>query len=146
MIRVKRKTIVTIARFFVAIVICILMVLGLREIWKEKAVSQHPRKTLGFVIDLDQREKLFEQLKSFAHANNFDIHIGPTTPSDVTFSIYMSRKDVIVWGDNALNQRGYDFAFYDNDPDNPVSEEVIDSLMSELKRFISEVPKVRIFD
>lgn len=58
----------------------------------------------------------------------------------------MSRKDVIIWGDNVLNPRGYDFAFYDKDPDNPVYAEVIDSLMSELKRFISEVPNIRILD
>ena len=146
MIRVKRKTIVTITRFLVAIVICILMFLGLRERWKEKAVSQHPRKTLGFVIDLDQREKLFEQLKTFADAHDFDIHIGPTTSAGDTFSIYMSRKDVIVWGNNVLHPLGYDFAFYDKDLDNPVREDVIDGLMSELKRFISEVPNVRVFD
>ena len=64
MIQVKRKTLIMIAHFFVAIVICILIVLGLRTMWKEKAVSQQPKKTLGIVIDLDQREKLFEQLKA----------------------------------------------------------------------------------
>jgi len=103
-----------------------------------------PKKTLGVVIDLDQREKFFEQLKRFANAHDFDIHIGPTTPAGDTFNIYMSRKDVILIANNPFHPRGYDIAFYDKDPAIPVSEEVIDSLMSDLKRFISEVPNVTI--
>jgi hypothetical protein len=146
MIRVKRKTLVRITRFFMAIIICLLMAFGLRAMWKEKTVSQHSRKTFGVVIDLDQREKLFDQLKRFADINDFDIHIGPTTSAGVTFNIYMSRKDVIVIANNVLQPKGYDFDFYDKDPDHPVSEDILDSLMSDLKRFIIEVPNVRIFD
>jgi hypothetical protein len=54
----------------------------------------------------------------------------------------MSRKDVLVWGDNVFSPREYDISFYDKDPTTPVSEEVIDSLMNDLKRFINEVPNV----
>jgi hypothetical protein len=51
-----------------------------------------------------------------------------------------------VWGNNVLNPRGYDFAFYDKDPDNSASEAVIDDLLNDLKTYIAEVPNVRIFD
>lgn len=146
MIQVKRKTLVRITRLLVAIVICLLMTYGLRAIWKEKAVSQHSRKTFGVVIDLDQREKLFDQLRKFADVNGFDIQIGPTTSAGVTFNIYMSSKDVIIIANNVFQPKGYDFDFYDKDPDRPMPEDVLDSLMNDLKRFISEVPNIRVFD
>src|SRR5687768_13258666 len=87
MIRVKRKTIVTFVRFIVVIFVFILLAIGLREMWERKAVPRHPRQILEFVIDLEQRETLFEQLRSFAKDHDFDIHIGPTTPANQTFSI-----------------------------------------------------------
>lgn len=146
MIRVKRKIIVRVTYIFIAIIICFVIVVGLREMWQEKMVSRLPRKTFGVVIDLNQRERLFEQLKRFADAHDFNIHMGPTTPAGVTFNIYMSRKDVILIANNVLNSRGYKFAFYDKNISNPVSEEVVDNLMSDLKRFISEVPNVSVFD
>jgi hypothetical protein len=126
-----------------------LVVFGLRtllETWKARAVPQHPRKTFGIVIDLAQREKLFEQLERFANAHDFDIHIGSTTPAGVTYNIYMTGKDVYLIANNPFDSRGYDFAIYDKDPTNLVSEEVIDSLIKDLKTYISEVPNVRIFD
>lgn len=146
MIQVKHKTVVRITHFFVGLAICLMIVLGLRAIWKEKAVSHHSRKTLGIVIDLEQREKLFEQLKSFAEAYDFDIHIGSTTPEGDAFNIHMSRRDVFLIANNVMDPRGYDFDFYDKYPHNPVSEEIIDSLMNDLKKYINEVPNVRIFD
>ena len=85
-------------------------------------------------------------MRRFAQDHDFDIHIGPTTPANETFSIYMSRKDLMVWGDNVLNPRGYDFAVYDQSPNNPVPETVIDDVMNDLKTYVKEVPNVRIFD
>lgn len=145
MIRIKHKTITRIAGFLVLIIVAF-GIKTLYEVWKDSYIGQHPKKTLGVVVDIDQREKLFEQLKRFAVENDFDIQIGQTTPSGDTFSIYMSRKDVVVWGENVLNPLAYDIAFYDKDPANPVAEDVIDGLLIDLKIFMSEVPNIRIFE
>jgi len=149
MIRIKRKAIRRIALFFTVLGICLMVFLSLRalsDMWRERAVSQSPKQTLSFVIDIEQREKLFEQLNEFAVDHDFDIHIGATTPAYDTFSIYLSRNDVVIWGGNALNPLGYDISFYDKDPAHPVSEEVIDSLKKDLKEYINDVPNIRIFD
>lgn len=146
MIEIKRKKIPMITGFLIIIAIGVAIVLGAQKLlktWKEGFVTSYPKKTLVVTIDLSQREKFFEQLTRFADAHDFRIHIGPTTPAGDTFSINMSRRDVMVWGDNVLSPREeYDFAFYDEDPTNPASEETIDSLHNSLKRFINEIPNV----
>lgn len=141
----KRKKIIIITLCFAAVGICIAIVLGLKT-WREGLVTQYPKKTFSVIIDLGQREKLFEQLEKFADASDFDINIGPTTPEGDTFNIYMSRKDVMVIGDNVVDLSTFDISFYDKDPANPVSEEVIDDLVNDLKNFISEIPGVEIVE
>jgi hypothetical protein len=146
MIQIKHKKILMVSGFLVTIAICVAMVLGAQQLvktWKARFGTSYPKKTLVVTIDLGQQEKFFEQLTRFADTHDFKIHIGPTTPAGDTFSIYMSRKDVVVWGDNVSSPREeYDFAFYDEDPTNPASEETIDSLYHSLKRFINEIPNV----
>src|SRR5215213_7117284 len=103
MIEIKHKKILMITRFLVVIAICVAFVFGAQKLlktWKAGFGTLHPKKTLVIMIDLSQREKFFEQLTRFADAHDFKIHIGPTTPAGDTFSINMSRKDVMVWGDN----------------------------------------------
>ena len=149
MIQVMRKTIIRIALFSVASVICILIVLVLREAfeaWRAKTVSQHPRIIVSVVIDINQREKLFEQLERFSDAHDFDINIGPTTPAGETFNIYMSRKDIYIIANNPFDASKYDFAFYDKDPTKSVSKEVLDNVMTDLKKFITEVLDVKVID
>ena len=143
MMQMKHKKLPRITRFLVVIAIGLAIVFGaqkLLKIWKEQSVTSYPKKTLDVIIDLGQREKFFEQLTRFADVHNFRIHIGSTTPSGDTFSIYMSRKDVTVWGDNVFAPREYHFAFYDEDPANSAHEEAIESLFNDLKRYISEIP------
>jgi len=149
MIRVKRKTITMIVRFFIAIIV-VFGVKILSEMWKEGAfitvVTQYPKESFVVIVDLDQQEKFFEQLKRFSDFHDFGLHIGQTTPTGNTFNIEMTGKNVSISGNNVLNSTRFEIAFYDKYPANPVSEEAINSLISELKRFISEVPNVRIFD
>ena len=102
------------------------------------------RKTLVVIIDLGQHEKFFEQLKRFDESYAFDIHIGSTTPSGDTFNINMLSKDVMIIANNVSNPTAYDINFYDKDPVNATAEEIIESLINDLKSFISEVPNVTI--
>jgi hypothetical protein len=148
MIQIKHKRILMISGFLVALALGVASVFGTQQLWKTwkaRFGTSHPKKTLVFTIDLSQRDKLFEQLTRFAEAHDFRIHIGTTTPAGDTFSITMSRKDVMVWGDNVLSPlEEYDFAFYDEDPTNPASQETIESLHNSLKKFINEIPNVTI--
>ena len=143
MIQIKHKKILMITGFLVTIAVCVAIVFGAQQLlktWKARFVGLDPKKTLVVTIDLGQREKLFEQLTKFADTHDFKIHIGPTTPAGDTFNIYMSRKDVEVDADNVIDTRKFDIDFYDKDPTNPVSEEIIDSLFNDLKRYISDIP------
>ena len=146
MIQIKHKKLPRITLFLVVIATGIAIVFGSQQLvktWKARFGTSYPKTTLVVTIDLGQREKFFEQLTRFADAHDFRIHIGATTPAGDTFSITMSRKDVMVWGDNVSSPREeYDFAFYDEDPTKPASEETIDSLYNSLKRFINEIPNV----
>lgn len=146
MTQIKQKKLLMVTCFLVVLVISVGIVVGalqLLKTWKTRFGTLYPQKTLVVSIDLGQREKLFEKLTEFADAHDFKIHIGPTTPTGDTFSIYMSRKDVVIWGDNVSSPRGeYNFSFYDEDPTNPAPEETIDNLYNGLKRYISEIPNV----
>ena len=143
MIQIKRKKLPRITRFLVVIAIGVAIVFGAQKLlktWKARFDTLHPKKTLVVSIDLGQRERFFDQLTRFADTNVFDIHIGPTTPSGDTFNINMSRKDVMVIANNVFDTNVFDLHFYDKDPTNPVSEEILDDLFNDLKRYISEIP------
>jgi len=147
MIQIKHKKILMITRFLVVIAICVAIVFGAQKLlktWKAGFGTSYPQRTLDVSIDLSQREKFFEQLTRFADAHDFKIHIGPTTPAGDTFNINMSRKDVMVIANNVFDTKTFDVHFYDKDPTNPVSEEIIDNLFNDLKRFINEIPNVLI--
>jgi hypothetical protein len=143
MTEIRHKKILWITGFLVVVAIGVAIVFGAQQLvktWKARFGTLHPRETLVVSIDLGQREKFFEQLTRFADAYDFDMHIDPTTPFGDTFRIYMSRRDVMVWGDNVFSPGEYDIGFYDKNPINPVSEEIIDSLFNDLKRYIREIP------
>ena len=143
MTQIRHKKIGMIAGFLVTIAVCVVIIFGAQQLvktWKARFDTLHSKKTFVVTIDLGQREKFFEQLTRFADAHAFDIYIGPTTPSGDTFNINMSRKDVMVIANNVFDTREYDIDFYDKDPTNPVSEEMIDDLFNDLKRYISEIP------
>ena len=149
MIGLKYKAAITISRFFVAIMIIVVIVFGVKtllENWKEGAVTLHPKKTLIVIIDSSQREKFFEQLTRFADAYAFKIHIGPTTPAGNTFNVNMSRKDVVFIANNVFDPKKFNISAYDQNPANPVSEDLINNLFNNLKKFLGEVPNIRISD
>lgn len=147
MVQINHKIFPRNIRFLVTIMICVAIAFGAQKLlktWKEGFVTLHPKKTLVVIIDLGQQEKFFEQLTRFSDAYAFDIHIGPTTLSGDTFNINMSRKDVMVIANNVFDKKTFDIVFYDKNPANPAPQETIESLFSNLKRFISEIPNVTI--
>jgi len=143
MLQITHKKLLTITRFLVTIAVCAVMVFGAQNLlktWKTRFSTLHPKKTLVVSIDLNQREKLFEQLTRFADAHAFDIRINPTTPSGGTFNVNMSRKDVMVIANNVLDTKVFDIHFYDKDPTSSASEEIIDDLFNDIKGYIGDIP------
>ena len=143
MTQIGHKKIDMFTRFLFVFAICVAIVFGGQKLvntWKARFGTLHSKKTLVATIDLGQREKFFEQLTRFADAHDFKIHIGTTTPSGDTFNINMSRKDVMVIANNVFDTKVFDIHFYDKDPTKAVSEEIIDNLFNDLKRYISEIP------
>ena len=85
-------------------------------------------------------------LKRFADFHDFGLRTGQTTPEGDTFNIEMTCKNVSISGHNVLNSTRFEISLNAKYLADPVAEEVIDSLMNEPKRFISEVSNLRIFD
>ncbi len=145
MMEMKHRKVLTITGSLIVIAVGIAAVFGAQSLlktWKARFGTLHAKKTLVVSIELDQQEKFFQQVTNFADANDFDIRISPTTPSHDTFSVYMSRKDILVWGANVFSPNIYDISFYDKDPANPLSDEIIDNLYNDLKRYINEIPNL----
>ena len=99
---------------------------------------QDPRKAVTITIDLNRQEEFFEQLRKFAEANDFSIIIDTLSSSDKEFQIYMKREDVIISGVSLVNEYQIGFSDITNKP--PLLELEYDYLVSELERFVSEVP------
>jgi len=149
-IKIKRKTIIMFARVFVAIII-VFGIIIFSEMLKEgifiNVITRHARASFVVIVDLDQRDEFFDQLKRFADTYNFSLHIGQTTPTGDTFAIEMTGEDVRISGNNALHPTRFEIAFYDKKYLGvPVSDEAIDSLLTDLKSIISQTPNVRIFE
>jgi hypothetical protein len=139
----KHRKVLTITGSLIVIAVGIAAVFGAQSLlktWKARFGTLHAKKTLVVSIDLNQQERFFQQVTSFADANAFDIRISATTPSHDTFSVYMSRKDILVWGANVFSPSVYDISFYDRDLVNPLPDEIIENLYEDLKRYINEIP------
>jgi hypothetical protein len=101
---------------------------------------QHSRRNVDIFIDVSQRQQFFDQLRKFADKYGFTILIDTRSSGSEDFLVYMTRADIQISGDNAFAPGDYGFGFYDADRQHPVSESVLDDLVSDLKIFVSEVP------
>lgn len=104
---------------------------------------QDARRGVSITIDLNRQQEFFDQLHKFAEANGFSILIDTLSSSDEEFQIYMKREDIIIDGVSLSNE--YQIAFSDvlNQP--PAPDSVFDDLVSELERYVSEVPGTTFF-
>jgi hypothetical protein len=101
---------------------------------------QESRKNVVITIDLNRREEFFGQLQKFAEAYGFSILIDTLSSSDEEFQIYMKREDIIISGSSAFEPGEYHFGFSDVTTHPPASDSVLDDLVSQLERYVSEVP------
>ena len=99
---------------------------------------QDPRKAVTITIDLNRQQEFFDQLHKFAEANDFSIIIDTLSSSDKEFQIYMKREDIIISVVSLSNEYQIGFSDITNQP--PAPESVYDNVVSELERFVSQVP------
>jgi len=106
--------------------------------------SQDSRISVVITIDLNQRQEFFDQLRKFAEANGFSILIDTLSSSNEEFQIDMTREDIIISGATGELDKYY-IGFYDvlNQP--PAPDSVFDDLVSELERYVNEVPGTTFF-
>ena len=103
------------------------------------------RRSVVITIDLNRREEYFDQLRKFAKANGFSILIDTLSSSDEEFQIYMKREEIIISGASAFEPGEYHFGFSDITNQPPAPDSVFDELVSELERYVSEVPGTTFF-
>jgi hypothetical protein len=102
---------------------------------------QESRKDVVITIDLNQRQQFFDELDKFAEMHGFSILIDTLSSSDEEFQIYMKREDVFISGSSGLGELDtYYLGFYDANVRYPVPDSVFDDLVSDLERYVSEVP------
>ena len=106
----------------------------------DNSSGQLPRRKVDITIDTSQRQVLFDQLQKFAENHDFTIQIDvqPSGPED--YLVYMTREDIIISGANIFAPGEYRLGIYDADRQQPVSDSVFDDLVSQLQRYVSEVP------
>lgn len=103
-----------------------------------------PIRSLGIVIDVEQRDELFTQLKSFAEKHDFEILIRDVKVQPNGIYIVISRNDIEIRAiDTPMSPENITFRFYDRPPF-PLSQETVDELFNELRSFLEEIPNVTI--
>jgi hypothetical protein len=102
--------------------------------------GQDSRKSVVIAIDLSRREEFFDQLRKFAKANGFSILIDTLSSSTEKFQVSMRRDDIIISGASPFEPNQYYIDFFDV-TDQPVApDSVFEYLVSELEKYVSEVP------
>jgi hypothetical protein len=99
------------------------------------------RKVVHVTIDVSHRQEFFDQLRKFAAKNDFTILIDTRASGDPYFLIDMRRKDVEIVGINtSITVNEYTISFHDADPAQRVPDVMMDSLVNDLRGFVTQVP------
>jgi hypothetical protein len=136
----KRLIVVTLG----SLLFCVLSCIGFTQIAKLGSEGQAPIKTFEVTINVDQREKFFAKLRSFADDHAFKIIIRnvdvSTGPSGKGFFVEMLRDDVHIYAiSNPSAPIMVSIGFHDADSIHPAPKQVIDELCIDLEESLSEV-------
>jgi hypothetical protein len=140
---------------FVMMLICLLLgvLIGysaktlavIREENKDTAAYQkYPRRTIVVKIETTQQEKLFDVMRKFADDQGFAIRIASTSPSGANFIVEMWREDTKIIALNSFDPGTFSIDFFDTDSAIKSPEWALNSLVSDFKSYINEVPNVAV--
>ena len=138
----KRRKLFIGACLSLGILLCILGCVGIITIasMTESSSGQLPRRKVVMTIDTSQQQAFFDQLRKFADKHDFTILIDVQPSGAEDFLIYMTREDITISGANPFSPAEYSLGIFDADRQRPVSETVLDDLVTDLKSFVGEVP------
>jgi len=116
----------------------------IKSLGKENSSEKFPIRTFIVQIDENQREELFVQLRNFANEHDLEFYLSFYKNKEVFFvEMYGKQLEILLQPiPESPKEVGVDF--YEKDPSNPSSPEIVDALLSDLKKFINEIPGVTI--
>ena len=108
----------------------------------EKRYIEQPQSKKVMVITFDdaQQDKFFTQIRAFADKWNYAIRIASAGPNIGVYSIEMWREDIKIIAINNYGAGRFSMAFYETYPDHPVPDQYFEEEVSDLEKFISEIP------
>jgi hypothetical protein len=138
----KYKKMIVGACLLFGILFCILGCVGLKMMTKTPDSSSRklPTRKVTITIDISHRQEFFDQMRKFADKHDFTILIDAQPSGAEDFLIYMTREDIEISGLNVFAPGEYRLGFYDANRRQPAPKSVLDDLVSDLKRFVNEVP------
>lgn len=143
MLEKRTKIFVLIFLLFALLATCILITSGRVRINSSKTPSKNgqvPIRKVWVTLAQNQHDQFFEQLRKFADKHAFEILISQTDPSGENFLVEMWREDIEVIGVDSGDPGLFKISFFNTSEERPVSSEVIDQLIVDLKGFIEEIP------
>ena len=105
-----------------------------------------PVKSFTIITELDQREEFFMQMRKFADKHALKFALVVHSPDKASFAIQIDGDGFFITAvGTTIAPREIDIGFY-NAPNSSTltPQETVDALMDDLKRFINEIPNVRI--
>jgi hypothetical protein len=107
---------------------------------RNNANTQRAIRSVIININPSRQDKLFTQLREFADKWNYAILIDPISPNGEDFRIGMWREDTKLIGLYPTDPGTLYIGFYYTNPAVLVPERYFDEEISDLEKFISEIP------
>ncbi len=109
---------------------------------RKNSSEKFPIRTFIVQIDENQREELFVQLRNFANEHDLEFYLSFYKNKEVFFvEMYGKQLEILLQPiPESPKEVGVDF--YEQDPSNPPSQKIVDELINDLKKSISEIPGV----
>jgi hypothetical protein len=106
--------------------------------------EQLPVRNLRITIDPSQQQELFSQFHNFAEKHGFAIEISDYGTGGESYAVWMRRDRIQIAAlHNRYDREIVSVGFYDEtraDPASAKTLEIIDNLLDDLRRYISEIP------
>ena len=126
---------------------CVFGCIVITNNYNEKYPSEKfPIRTILVQIDEDQREELFAQLRKFSENHSFEFYLSFYKGKEI-FLIEMYGKNLEILARPIPGvPEEINISFYEKDPTNPPSQQIVDELFIDLKVLISEIPNASILE
>lgn len=139
---INRSKMVFIGLLF-SLLVCLLAGIGMITRYQKMTACYDNRPPLiEFVLTIDtsQRMQVVEHSQDFANKHDLKFDIVYYTPDQKDFLIDMKGDDVEIIVSNPFEPGEFEVGFYNNNCINPIVASDLDSLASDLKNILDEIP------